>query len=117
MKHSWKDLIMVGIVVIQWFLYIAWCMNFESMNLVQNSLSFFGMLFLAYYNPIVITHNFLHTPFFKSSKLNRIFSLFNSMNMGLPQIIYKYHHLNHHRYNNSLEDPSSTFLFGKNAKQ
>jgi fatty acid desaturase len=39
------------------------------------------------------------------------------MNMGLPQIIYKYHHLNHHRFNNSLEDPSSTFLYGKNGQQ
>ena len=117
MKHSWKDLIMVGMVVIQWSLFSAWAYNFESMGFVFNSFSFISMLFLCYYNPIVITHNFLHTPFFVNSTLNRAFSMFNSMNMGLPQIIYKYHHLNHHRHNNSLEDPSSTFLYGKNNKQ
>ena len=108
---------MVSIVVIQWILFIIWAMNFESLGFVFSILIFFGMLFLCYYNPIVITHNFLHTPFFESPKLNRAFSMFNSMNMGLPQIIYKYHHLNHHRYNNSLEDPSSTFLYGKNNQQ
>ena len=39
------------------------------------------------------------------------------MNLGLPQILYKYHHLNHHRHNNSMEDPSSTYLFGKSGMQ
>jgi fatty acid desaturase len=108
---------MVFVVMIQWTLFVAWALNFERLEFLYNTLTFLGMLFLGYYNPIVITHNFLHTPFFESSRLNRLFSLFNTMNMGLPQIIYKYHHLNHHRYNNSLEDPSSTFLYGKNNQQ
>jgi hypothetical protein len=69
MKHSRKDLIMVGIVVIQWFFLIAWCSNFEKLGFVFNAVSFVVMLILGYYNPIVITHNFLHTPFFKSSVL------------------------------------------------
>ncbi len=117
MKHTWKDFIMVSIVLIQWISYVAWVTHFEDLGSIANAAIFIFMLFLAYYNPIVVTHNFLHTPFFKSNGLNRTFSLFNSMNMGLPQIIYKYHHLNHHRHNNSLEDPSSTFLFGKDGKQ
>lgn len=117
MKYTWKDLIMVAIVLIQWISYVAWVIHFEDLGLITHAGIFFVMLFIAYYNPIVITHNFLHTPFFKNHRLNRFFSLFNSMNMGLPQIIYKYHHLNHHRHNNSLEDPSSTFLFGKDGKQ
>src|SRR5690606_28174865 len=76
-----------------------------------------------YYNPIVVTHNFLHTPFFENKKINNLFAVFNSINLGLPQILYKYHHFNHHAYNNDLIknnttlDPSSTYRFGKNGRQ
>ena len=117
MKFSKYDFILVMIAFIQGCSLLLWARSFEDFSFFINALIFGIELFLFYYNPIVITHNFLHVPFFKSSFLNRLFSTFNSMNLGLPQILYKYHHLNHHRHNNSLEDPSSTYLFGKNEKQ
>ncbi|MFP5385748.1 MAG: fatty acid desaturase [Bacteriovoracia bacterium] len=117
MKYSKLDLILLSVALLQGISLVAWAMVFHALTLPLNIGIFFIELLLFYFNPIVITHNFLHTPFFKSSKLNQIFPVMNSMNLGLPQILYKYHHLNHHRHNNSLDDPSSTYLFGKNNKQ
>lgn len=117
MKHSNFDLILLGISILQGISLYYWAILFSELSTIANALIFGIELFFFYFNPIVITHNFLHTPFFKSQALNRLFATLNSMNLGLPQILYKYHHLNHHRFNNSLEDPSSTYLFGKNQKQ
>lgn len=117
MKHSKLDLILFFVAVTQTVTLIIWAMKCSELSLLINSGIFFVELLIYYFNPIVITHNFLHTPFFKSSLLNKLFPVFNSMNLGLPQILYKYHHLNHHRHNNSMEDPSSTYLFGKNTMQ
>lgn len=117
MKHSKLDIILAGIALLQGISLFWWALNFESLSFFANASIFIVELLLYYFNPIVITHNFLHTPFFKFDLANRAFSTLNSMNLGLPQILYKYHHLNHHRHNNSMEDPSSTYLFGKNNQQ
>lgn len=117
MKHSRWDLVLVFFALIQGVSLLLWAQSFETLSPLLNGMIFLGEALLYYFNPIVITHNFLHTPFFKSSFLNKLFPVLNSMNLGLPQILYKYHHLNHHRHNNSMEDPSSTYLFGKNNQQ
>ena len=117
MKHSKLDWILFLLALFQTASLLVWAGTFENLSLMVNSFIFTGELLLFYFNPIVITHNFLHTPFFKASILNKLFPIINSMNLGLPQILYKYHHLNHHRHNNSLEDPSSTYLFGKDNLQ
>lgn len=117
MKYSKYDLILAGVALFQGISLLYWATRFESLSLIANIIIFLIEVFLFYYNPIVITHNFLHTPFFRSKFLNQLFPVLNSMNLGLPQILYKYHHLNHHRHNNSLQDPSSTYLFGKNHQQ
>lgn len=117
MKYSNKDLYLVVVALIQGMSLLAWAYYFNALSIPAHAVIFVVELLIYYFNPIVITHNFLHTPFFKSNEVNRIFSTLNSMNLGLPQILYKYHHLNHHRHNNSMEDPSSTYLFGKNNQQ
>lgn len=117
MKYSKQDLILAVVSILQGTTLLLWAARFNDLSWFMNAGIFLFELLLFYFNPIVITHNFLHTPFFRSSLLNRMFATMNSMNLGLPQILYKYHHLNHHRHNNSLEDPSSTYLFGKNNKQ
>lgn len=117
MKYSNRDLVLVAVAILQCVALPVWALYSPTLSLGAH-LGLFGIFLLVFYfNPIVVTHNFLHTPFFRSSFLNRAFTVFNSMNLGLPQILYKYHHLNHHRHNNSLEDPSSTYLFGKDGKQ
>jgi fatty acid desaturase len=117
MKHSKLDLILTIVAGLQGAGLISWGIYFNQISVAGHVGIFLLSLLIFYFNPIVITHNFLHTAFFKSHTLNRLFPIFNSMNLGLPQILYKYHHLNHHRHNNSLEDPSSTYLFGKNDQQ
>jgi fatty acid desaturase len=65
-----------------------------------------------------IAHNFVHHPFFKSSFLNNLFSIMNTLVIGVLQSMYKIHHINHHRYNNQPKlDGSSTYTFGKDGKE
>jgi hypothetical protein len=44
-----------------------------------------------------VAHNFIHTPFFRSRALNRGYSLFLSLLMGVPQSLWRARHLRHHR--------------------
>jgi fatty acid desaturase len=102
---------------------IAWALVFSRLSLVANLSFGLVMALIFYFNPIVIVHNFLHCAFFTKTPFNRAFSALNSMNLGLPQVLYKYHHHLHHRFstdpieNGTTRDPSSTFRFGKNGKQ
>ena len=64
-------------------------------------------VFLMCTNFQCIAHNFLHNPFFKSKRLNLLFSMFNSTLIGGSQTLYRFHHLHHHRFNNDLPDPAS----------
>jgi len=117
MRYSPFDLLLVLLASIQFMSLILWVKLFNDLSLMTNLGVLAVEVALFYFNPIVITHNFLHTPFFKARLVNRSFSIINSMNLGLPQILYKHHHLNHHRHNNSLADPSSTYLYGRNKQQ
>lgn len=113
MRYSVKDLAAVFFVLLQFFMTLLWCLSFNDLSLWQHALLVLVGGLVFYYNPIMVTHNFLHNPFFKQDWLNSAFEMFNCFNLGLPQILYRHHHLTHHRYNNSLEDPSSTKLNGK----
>jgi len=42
-------------------------------------------------------HNFIHTPFFRSRRLNRLYSAYLSAVMGIPQSLWRERHLQHHR--------------------
>ena len=44
-----------------------------------------------------VAHNFIHTPFFRSRALNRLYSVYLSALMGLPQELWRERHLRHHR--------------------
>ncbi len=44
-----------------------------------------------------VAHNFIHTPFFRSRALNRLFSIYLSALMGFPQELWRDRHLRHHR--------------------
>ena len=43
-----------------------------------------------------IAHNFIHNPFFRSDRLNRLMSLVISLALLSPQTMYRYVHLKHH---------------------
>ncbi len=117
MKHHARDLVLVLASYLQAGLLVAWAFHARSLGLGANLSVLLLLLGFAYFNPIVVTHNFLHTPFFRWRWANVLFGAHNSMSMGLPTVLYRYHHLAHHRHNNSLEDPSSTYRYGKAGKQ
>jgi fatty acid desaturase len=68
-------------------------------------------------NANCISHNFIHNAFFASETANGLFSALNSLAFGLPQAIYHWHHMNHHRWNNDREnDWSSIYRYGKDGQ-
>lgn len=50
----------------------------------------------VWWNSNTISHNFIHKPFFRSRGLNRLFSLYLSLLLGIPQSIWRDRHLAHH---------------------
>lgn len=73
-----------------------------------------GALFLSVLCSIamVINHNHIHTPFFKSQNLNRFFSLLISVAEGLSsKFLTVAHNYNHHVYSNTEKD----WCYEKNA--
>ncbi len=51
-----------------------------------------------------VSHNFLHTPYFRHGWANRAFSLLESLAIGFSQTIYRAIHLAHHSGNSDLPD-------------
>jgi hypothetical protein len=43
-----------------------------------------------------VAHNFIHTPFFRSARLNTVYSVFLSALTGIPQTLWRRRHLDHH---------------------
>lgn len=116
MKHSKADLILVLLLIMQIsFLVLPLFISFSHFELF---LLIIANVFLMGTNYQCIAHNFIHIPFFRSSAINNVFSILNSIGIGLPQSMYRIHHLNHHRFNNHPDtDESSTYRFGKNGKE
>lgn len=115
--HSRKDCFLVllsavnlGVIVFGLFAYNG--LRWSSLLLLAGAL-----IFLNCTNYQCVAHNFLHNPFFRTAWLNNFFSVLNSLSLGVPQTLYKYHHLNHHQFNNdprdsktgTTRDHSSTF--------
>ncbi|MFM7424779.1 MAG: fatty acid desaturase family protein [Elainella sp.] len=120
-RYSWLDSIPCSITLFQLALNFWLAATWQTRPLLHNLLFLPLCLFLFCYNGLVASHNFVHTPWFKLSWLNRLYLMLNSINIGLPQAHYAHEHLLHHRYNNDrpdayghTQDPTSTFAGGKN---
>jgi fatty acid desaturase len=55
-----------------------------------------------------VSHNFLHTPYFRSTRLNYAFSLLESVAIGFSQTFYTWVHLRHHEGNSDRPGPDGT---------
>ncbi|MBD1846733.1 fatty acid desaturase [Cyanobacteria bacterium FACHB-63] len=105
-------------------LFILWlAVTWNSHPLESKLLLGSTYLFLFWYNALVVTHNFVHTPWFRAKWLNRMASIVNSINLFVPALHYRYLHLNHHQYENDRKDAtgrtldgSSTFAYGKDEQ-
>lgn len=49
-----------------------------------------------WWNANTIAHNFIHLPFFRSRRMNAVFSAYLSLLLGLPQTLWRDRHLAHH---------------------
>ena len=70
-----------------------------------------------------ISHNFLHTPYFKPNWMNYIFSLLDSLAIGFSQVYYTWIHNRHHTGNSDRQDKDgntvdylSIYRHGKNSQ-
>ena len=50
----------------------------------------------VWWNSNTISHNFIHRPFFPSPRLNRLYSLYLSLLLGIPQSLWRDLHMAHH---------------------
>lgn len=71
-----------------------------------------------------VAHNFVHNEFFAVRRWNFAFSVLNTLAIGVPQSIFRQHHLNHHQYNNcplaqdgSVGDRSSLYRYSNRADE
>src|SRR5215510_12882045 len=49
-----------------------------------------------WWNSNTISHNFVHLPFFRSRRLNRLYSIYLTLLLGIPQSLWRARHLAHH---------------------
>jgi fatty acid desaturase len=66
------------------------------------------IIFLCCTNFQSLAHNHIHNPIFKSEVLNRVFSVLDTIPLGMPYTLYRFHHLNHHAYTSDLPENGVT---------
>jgi fatty acid desaturase len=84
LRHSNKDAVLILLSLV----YAGLLFSFPSVPLIG-----VGLWWIAN----TVAHNFIHTPFFRSRALNRLFSVYLSVLMGFPQELWRERHLRHHR--------------------
>jgi fatty acid desaturase len=105
--HDVRDSALVILAIVQFGLLIIGVVSLGHTGWWTSLLLGLASTFLMCTNFQCIAHNFIHNAFFASRRANTVFSLFNSLLIGGSQTLYRFHHLNHHRYNNDLPDPAN----------
>lgn len=123
-KYSTKDVYLIFLAVLQVISWIIPVIYFDQLTVFQVFLFGLANFCLMATNYECIAHNFMHNPFFKWKPLNKLFSITNSIAMGMPQAIYNSEHINHHLYTNDKwnentppQDNSSTYYNGKSNQE
>lgn len=119
--HSAKDTYLIMMSIVQIALTVLGALSLGHIPLWATLLLGAACVYLHCTNYQCTAHNFLHNPFFASKFLNQVFSLINSLGIGLSQALYRCHHMHHHKYNNDDIDPktgttldqTSTYRFSK----
>ena len=83
LRHSRRDALLVVLALLHGILLL----QMPSMPLLA-----FGL----WWNANTISHNFIHLPFFRSRKLNVLFSWYLTLLLGFPQTLWRDRHLAHH---------------------
>lgn len=122
-QYSRWDSIPFVITLVQLGINLWLAITWETHTLLELLLLGLLCLFLFWYNGVIASHNFVHTPWFTWNLLNRLYAAINSINLGIPFSHYYYQHLNHHQYTNDrkgtdgkTKDQTSTFAYGKDGQ-
>lgn len=82
-----------------------------SLSMIIRIVVLIATALVIHYNIVVVSHFFIHAPWFKSDRLNVVLSMANSINIGQSVQIYQLMHVrNHHRHNNDEKSDSGTTL-------
>jgi len=82
-RHSRRDGILVLLVGLQGVVLVVWPLA--------------PLIAVAvWWNSNTVAHNFIHRPFFRSARMNRVFSAVLSISVGIPQMLWRDRHLAHH---------------------
>jgi fatty acid desaturase len=60
------------------------------------------------WNMQCLSHNFIHNPFFTWGWLNRLFSVLETLALGVPHVFYHHYHLNHHWGDSDKKGPDGS---------
>jgi fatty acid desaturase len=102
--HSRLDGLLVLLALIGLAAPVYGVISFGAVSWSRSLIVGLVSVFLMCTNFECIAHNFIHTPFFGSRRLNVAFGVFNSLPLGSPQTLYRIQHLHHHQYNNDAPD-------------
>jgi fatty acid desaturase len=123
--HSPKDAVLVVLALVQIPLLVGGTLSVTAWSPGPVIALVAAVVFLMCTNFQCVSHNAIHNPFFSSDLLNRVFSVVNTLCIGVPQSLYRVHHLHHHKYNNDAIDPvtgttrdvTSTFRYGRGGAE
>jgi fatty acid desaturase len=118
-RNSPADAILLGICVVQFAGTIALA-ALTPAGLLPRLASAILVAAMMTYSLIVVTHLFVHQPWFADDRLNAVMSMVSSANIAQSVQAYHLSHVrNHHRYNNdrkrdgTTDDLSSTFRYSR----
>ncbi|RQR47263.1 fatty acid desaturase [Burkholderia sp. Bp9126] len=123
-KYSKYDAILFFAVLMHLVVVFSIACEWGALTFGARVLAFLLMIVLAWYNLIIVSHQFTHTPWFESKTMNWVVSIINSINIGQSMKEYHLRHVrNHHRFHNDQYDSgspprdwASTFRHGVNGE-
>ena len=97
-------LCVAGIVAV---IFWTW-LGFHSLPLWVLAVAFVAVAWSYCWNMQCLSHNFIHNPFFTWAWLNRLFSVLETLALGVPHVFYHHYHLNHHWGDSDKKGPDGS---------
>lgn len=117
LAHSRLDALLIALSAVETGLVLGAGARFDSLSWAALAGLAAVKVFLNCTNYQCVAHHFIHNPFFRAAAANRVFAVLNTLALGIPQSLYKVHHLNHHRYGSdpggAAKDFSSIYRFSR----
>src|SRR5438093_10245573 len=82
-RHSPRDTILLVVSIVQLGLNVWLAATWDERSWLDLLWLWPGGVLLFWYNAVVATHNFVHTPWFRSEVANRIYAAVDSINLGV----------------------------------